>query len=65
MPQLPSPEKVPGMRLTDFPTELERPSLPVTPAPRRRPSFWGEERDEKGELPAAEGVPAQEDWVSL
>jgi glycogenin glucosyltransferase len=65
VPQLQSPEKVPGMRLTDFPTELERPSLPVTPAPIRRPSFWGEERDEKGELPAAEGVPTQEDWVSL
>jgi len=35
----------------------------VTPAPIRRPSFWGEERDEEGELPAAEGVPSQEDWV--
>ncbi|KUJ20930.1 nucleotide-diphospho-sugar transferase [Mollisia scopiformis] len=51
-----------SMKLTDFPTELERPSLPVTPAPIRRPSFWGEERDEEGELPAAEGVPSQEDW---
>jgi glycogenin glucosyltransferase len=54
-----------SMKLTDFPTELERPSLPVTPAPIRRPSFWGDERDEEGELPAAEGVPSQEDWVSL
>lgn len=54
----------PSMKLTDFPTELERPSLPVTPAPIRRPSFWGEERDDEGELPPAEGVPAQEDWVS-
>ena len=52
-----------SMKLTDFPTELERPSLPVTPAPIRRPSFWGEERDDEGELPAAEGVPSQEDWV--
>ncbi|KAK0113131.1 glycogenin glucosyltransferase [Cadophora gregata] len=51
-----------SMRLTDFPSELERPSLPVTPAPIRRPSFWGEERDKEGELPAAEGVPSQEDW---
>jgi glycogenin glucosyltransferase len=52
-----------SMKLTDFPTEMERPSLPVTPAPIRRPSFWGEERDEDGELPAAEGVPSQAEWV--
>ncbi|KAM3067921.1 glycogenin glucosyltransferase, variant 2 [Clarireedia jacksonii] len=51
-----------SMKLTDFPTELERPSLPVTPAPIRRPSFWGEERDAEGQLPGAEGVPSQEDW---
>lgn len=51
--------------LTDFPTAVERPSLPVTPAPVRRPTFWGEERDETGELPAAEGVPEQNDWVCL
>lgn len=49
--------------LTDFPSAMERPSLPVTPAPIRRPTFWGEERDEAGELPQAEGVPEQEDWV--
>ncbi|KAF1924584.1 glycosyltransferase family 8 protein [Didymella exigua CBS 183.55] len=48
--------------LTDFPTAVERPSLPVTPAPVRRPTFWGEERDEQGELPAAEGVPDQNEW---
>jgi len=52
-----------SMKLTDFPTEIERPSLPVTPAPIKRPSFWSEERDESGELPTAEGVPKQEDWV--
>ena len=52
-----------SVKVTDFPTDLERPSLPVTPAPVRRPSFWRAERDEDGELPAAEGVPAQEDWV--
>jgi glycogenin glucosyltransferase len=66
IPQSSSPGgRRPSMRLTDFPTELERPSLPVTPAPVRRPSFWGDERDEEGELPAAEGVPAQTDWVGL
>ncbi|CAG8949436.1 hypothetical protein HYFRA_00005065 [Hymenoscyphus fraxineus] len=51
-----------SMRLTDFPTEFERPSLPVTPAPIRRSQFWGEERNSRGELPAAEGVPSQEEW---
>ncbi|KIV77367.1 hypothetical protein, variant 1 [Exophiala sideris] len=50
-----------SLRLTDFPTEVERPSLPVTPAPIRRSTIWGEERDEES-LPAAEGVPKQEDW---
>ncbi|KAI9708325.1 MAG: glycogenin glucosyltransferase [Bogoriella megaspora] len=48
--------------LTDFPTAIERPSLPVTPAPIRRPSFWGAERNEAGHLPAAEGVPEQSEW---
>jgi len=48
--------------LTDFPTADDRPSLPVTPAPIRRPTFWGEERDEAGELPGAEGVPDQAEW---
>ncbi len=50
------------MKLTDFPTEIERPSLPVTPAPVRRPSFWGAERDAQGQLPGAEGVPEQSEW---
>ena len=49
--------------LTDFPTAIERPSLPVTPAPVRRTTFWGPERDEEGDLPGAEGVPDQADWV--
>lgn len=57
-----TPRRRPGMKLTDFPTEFERPSLPVTPAPMRRPSFWGVERDAAGELPGAEGVPSQVDW---
>ncbi|XP_044721919.1 glycosyl transferase family 8 domain-containing protein [Hirsutella rhossiliensis] len=57
------------MRLTDFPSEAERPSLPVTPAPVRRPSYFGEDAAEPGRdgsgnqpLPAAEGVPAQTEW---
>ncbi|KAL8800178.1 MAG: hypothetical protein Q9200_007332 [Gallowayella weberi] len=52
----------PSMRLKDFPTEFERPSLPVTPNAIRRPSFWGEERNAAGDLPQAEGVPNQADW---
>ena len=62
-----------GSKLTDFPTEFERPSLPVTPAPIRRPKFWGgggpgiagegEEDDEQ--LPTAQGVPRQADWVCV
>lgn len=59
-------------KLTDFPSEMERPSLPVTPAPIRRPSFWGDDAPELGEgdagaghLPAAEGVPAQTEWVCV
>jgi glycogenin len=60
-----------GLKLTDFPTEIERPSLPVTPAPIRRPKFWdggvtsfGSD-EEQQLLPAAEGVPAQTDWVCV
>ena len=55
-------DRRPSMKITDFPTEIERPSLPVTPAPVRRPSFWGEERDAAGHLPTAEGVPDQSHW---
>lgn len=55
-------QRRPSLILTDFPTEVERPSLPVTPAPIRRPTFWGEERDAAGELPRAEGVPEQSEW---
>ena len=56
------PQRRPSMKLTDFPTEIERPSLPVTPAPVRRPSFWGEEKETEPKLPGAEGVPKQEEW---
>ncbi|KAL1600724.1 glycogenin glucosyltransferase [Paraconiothyrium brasiliense] len=55
-------ERRESLILTDFPSAVERPSLPVTPAPVARPTFWGEERDEQGELPQAEGVPDQQDW---
>ncbi|KAF2635735.1 nucleotide-diphospho-sugar transferase [Massarina eburnea CBS 473.64] len=48
--------------LTDFPSAVERPSLPVTPAPVQ-PNFWGEEKNQQSELPQAEGVPPQDQWV--
>ncbi|KAI1423745.1 nucleotide-diphospho-sugar transferase [Xylaria sp. FL1777] len=56
-----------GSKLTDFPSEIERPSLPVTPAPIRRSNFWGGGPN-TGEgnidplLPSAVGVPGQNDW---
>ncbi|VUC33591.1 unnamed protein product [Clonostachys rosea] len=55
-------------KLTDFPSAVERPSLPVTPAPIARPSFWGQDEPDARELelslplPPAEGVPMQSDW---
>lgn len=55
-------ERRESLILTDFPSAIERPSLPVTPAPQRR-SYWGDERDSTSDLPAAEGVPNQADWV--
>lgn len=59
-----------GSKVTDFPSEVERPSLPVTPAPVRRPNFWGGDvnaSEDGGEplLPAAAGVPGQSDWVRV
>ncbi|TGJ83398.1 hypothetical protein E0Z10_g5348 [Xylaria hypoxylon] len=56
-----------GSKLTDFPSEVERPSLPVTPAPIHRSTFWGGGPSTvKGAidplLPSAEGVPGQGDW---
>lgn len=56
-------ERRESLILTDFPTATERPSLPVTPAPRRRAAFWGDERDTGSDLPGADGVPDQADWV--
>ncbi|KZL67743.1 glycogenin (glycosyl transferase family 8) [Colletotrichum tofieldiae] len=59
-----------GLKLTDFPSVVERPSLPVTPAPIRRPKFWGGgpgpgDGDDEEELPVAHGVPPQSDWVCV
>ncbi|CAN8095537.1 unnamed protein product [Discula destructiva] len=58
-----------GSKLTDFPTAVDRPSLPVTPAPIRRPKFWGagnpapgDEDEDDSALPAADGVPRQSEW---
>ncbi|RDA89922.1 hypothetical protein CP533_6217 [Ophiocordyceps camponoti-saundersi (nom. inval.)] len=54
------------MRLTDFPSEAERPSLPVTPAPVHRVSYWGGDESDGGvgdqPVPSAEGVPLQTEW---
>lgn len=55
-----------SLKITDFPSEAERPSLPVTPAPVRRPISGENEKEEPStELPPAEGVPRQEEWVGL
>ncbi|KAI3536543.1 glycosyl transferase family 8 [Colletotrichum abscissum] len=59
-----------GLKLTDFPSVVDRPSLPVTPAPIRRPKFWGGgpkpgDGEDDEELPVAQGVPPQTDWVCV
>ncbi|KAI3330933.1 nucleotide-diphospho-sugar transferase [Ustulina deusta] len=56
-----------GRKVTDFPSEVERPSLPVTPAPIHRSNFWGGgpnigQGDINPLLPSAVGVPGQTDW---
>lgn len=57
-----SGRRKPSLRLTDFPTEIERPSLPVTPAPVRRTSFI-QDHDDTDALQVAKGVPNPEEWV--
>jgi glycogenin glucosyltransferase len=62
--------KLQGLKLTDFPSAIERPSLPVTPAPVHRNSFFAEDDAENEDettkkLPEAEGVPTQSDWVCV
>ena len=67
-PTTPTGSKGPnyGTRITDFPSEIERPSLPVTPAPiRREPALGNPDDQTTPQLPAAKGVPNQEDWVRL
>lgn len=60
-----------GTKVTDFPSENDRPSLPVTPAPKRRPRSWGgglgsdDDDEDEGRLPVAEGVPTQSEWVCV
>ncbi|KAL7625570.1 glycogenin glucosyltransferase [Parahypoxylon ruwenzoriense] len=49
-------------KVTDFPSEAERPSLPVTPAPIRGGPGVGHGNADVPLLPAAEGVPAQSEW---
>ncbi|KAJ5514248.1 Glycosyl transferase family 8 [Penicillium fimorum] len=60
----PAPGSRPSIKITDFPTEDERPSLPVTPAPIHRISY-GDEASGTAALPVAEGVPSQEEWVGV
>lgn len=55
-------------RITDFPSETERPSLPVTPAPIHRLTGGGapQESDQwHHQSPPAQGVPYQEEWVGV
>ena len=54
-----SPSEARPSKITDFPTEVERPSLPVTPAPIHRTLSAGSDA-----LPSAD-VPDQEDWVGV
>lgn len=55
----------PSIKLTDFPTEFERPSLPVTPAPIHPCGVDDDYTSAAAALPSAEGVPSQEDWVGF
>jgi glycogenin len=64
-----------SLKITDFPTEIDRPSLPVTPAPIRRSFLDSHQEEHEHEhhdkafgcckFPIAEGVPNQCDWVGV
>lgn len=41
--------------ITDFPSAVERPSLPVTPAAVRRPTFWGKKGTMQANCPLQQG----------
>ncbi|CAG7955278.1 unnamed protein product [Penicillium nalgiovense] len=57
----PTPGFRPSTKITDFPTEVERPSLPVTPAPIHRTSY-GDEASGTAALPAC--LARRNGWVS-
>lgn len=59
-----SGKRKPSLRLTDFPTAIERPSLPVTPAPIRKSNYFNDNNDAEA-LQGAKGVPKPEEWVRL
>lgn len=50
-------------RVVDFPTEDDRPSLPVTPAPIQ--GLRSSRGENQVQFPAAAGVPAQSEWVCI
>ncbi|WEW55316.1 glycogenin glucosyltransferase [Emydomyces testavorans] len=60
-----SDRKESSSRLIDFPSEIERPSLPVTPAPIQRGSYQTGDNEDTEVLQGAEGVPKQEEWNPL
>jgi len=68
VPTTPPQKSGASLKVTDFPSETERPSLPVTPAPHSRPPNWATGTSEDGDgdqLPAADGVPEQAEWVRV
>lgn len=54
-----------NFRMNQFSTGSEQPSLSATPAPIGRRGFLGRDSEENQDLPTAEGVPDQDDWVGI